>query len=103
MISCQSKGVPNYNRSMRGLRKTISLLAVRIGVATALLLAPSLAAAQEIVTLATRDGVTQSFLLVAPKENKPAAAAVSLSRRNRSLPPRARQRRIEIRPWQLPR
>ncbi len=34
------------------------------------------AAAEEIVTLATRDGVTQSFLLVAPAQAKPAAVAV---------------------------
>ena len=32
--------------------------------------------AQEIVTLPTRDGVTQSFLLVAPPGDKPAAAAI---------------------------
>ena len=33
---------------------------------------------QELVNLSTRDGVTQSFLLVAPPSNKPAAAVVLL-------------------------
>ena len=59
---------------MRNLRKTVSLIAVRISIAAALLLIPSLAAAQEIVTLASRDGATQSFLFLAPAQ--PVAAAV---------------------------
>jgi len=36
----------------------------------------AIAHGEEIVTLPTRDGVTQSFLLAAPAQNKPAAAAV---------------------------
>ena len=36
----------------------------------------SLCAAEEIVTVPTRDGVTQSFLLAAPADAKPAAVAV---------------------------
>ena len=59
---------------MHKLRKTVSLIAVRISIAAAILLMPSLAAAQEIVTLTTRDGVTQSFLLLAPAQ--PAAVAI---------------------------
>lgn len=43
--------------------------------ATACLLSVS-AAAQEIVTLPTREGVTQSFLLITPTAAKPAAAAI---------------------------
>jgi hypothetical protein len=41
---------------VRKLRKTVSLIVMRISIAAALLLTASLAAAQEIVTLATRDG-----------------------------------------------
>jgi hypothetical protein len=59
---------------VRKLRKTVSLIVMRISIAAALLLTASLAAAQEIVTLATRDGVTQSFLFLAPAQ--PAAVAV---------------------------
>ncbi len=47
-------------------------------VVAALLCAAAIARAQEIVTLATRDGVTQSFLLTAPSGDKPAAAAILL-------------------------
>lgn len=46
-----------------------------IALAALLAAAPS-AHAQEIVTLPTRDGVTQSFLLTAPADGKPAAAAI---------------------------
>jgi len=38
--------------------------------------AAAVARAQEIVTLPTRDGVTQSYLLTAPSGDKPAAAAI---------------------------
>jgi len=41
-----------------------------------LLVTMSSATAQEIVTLPTRDGVTQSFLLLTPAPNEPAAVAV---------------------------
>lgn len=41
-----------------------------------LLFTASFAAADEIVTLPTRDGVKQSFLLLAPASTKPAAVAV---------------------------
>ena len=52
------------------------MIDMRISIAAALLLTGSLAAAQELVTLPTRDGVTQSFLLVSPTHSKPAAVAV---------------------------
>lgn len=45
-------------------------------VLAALLSAAAVARAQEIVTLSTRDEVTQSFLLTAPAGDKPAAAAI---------------------------
>ena len=45
---------------------------------TALLSIAAVAGAQEIVTLPTRDGVTQSFLLTVPSGDKPAAAAILL-------------------------
>jgi hypothetical protein len=48
----------------------------RILIFTALLAAALSASAEEIVTLATRDSATQSFLLLAPEQAKPAAAAV---------------------------
>src|SRR3972149_7948423 len=44
----------------------------------ALLGAASAGHAQEIVTLPTRDGATQSFLLTVPLGDKPAAAAILL-------------------------
>ena len=44
----------------------------------ALLGAASAGHAQEIVTLPTRDGVTQSYLLTVPSGDKPAAAAILL-------------------------
>jgi len=47
-------------------------------VLAALLCAAAIARAQEIVTLATRDGATQSFLLTVPSGDKPAAAAILL-------------------------
>ena len=53
---------------MQTLRRLATLMALG---ATA-----SLAVAQEIVTLPTREGATQSFLLTAPADNKPAAAAI---------------------------
>ena len=43
---------------------------------TALLATASAAHAQEIVTLPTREGVTQSFLLTVPADAKPAAVAI---------------------------
>ena len=45
---------------------------------TALLSIAAVAGAQDIVTLPTRDGVTQSFLLTVPSGDKPAAAAILL-------------------------
>ncbi len=45
-------------------------------VLTASLCSAAVARAQEIVTVPTRDGVTQSFLLTAPPGDKPAAVAV---------------------------
>ncbi len=51
----------------------ISVSAVTLA---ALLAITSAAAAEELVTLPTRDGVTQSFLLSAPEKQKPAAVAV---------------------------
>ncbi len=47
-------------------------------VLSAFLSAAFAARAQEIVTLSTRDGATQSFLLTAPAGDKPAAAAILL-------------------------
>src|SRR3972149_2551132 len=47
-------------------------------VLAALLCAAAIARAQEIVTLATRDGATQSFLLTVPSGDNPAAAAILL-------------------------
>lgn len=47
-------------------------------VLAALLSAAAIARAQEIVTLPTRDEVTQSFLLTLPSGDKPAAAAILL-------------------------
>jgi len=47
-------------------------------VLSAFLSTVSAARAQEIVTLSTRDGATQSFLLTAPAGDKPAAAAILL-------------------------
>lgn len=44
--------------------------------AAACLLAAAVARAQEIVTLPTREGVTQSYLLVAPQAAKPQTAAI---------------------------
>jgi pimeloyl-ACP methyl ester carboxylesterase len=72
-------GRANYNRSVRHT-PTIAAAALgrRVTLAalfTALLAAAALVAAQEIVTLQTREGVTQSFLLSAPA-NQPAAVAV---------------------------
>jgi len=46
-----------------------------VGIALTALLTAA-AHAQEIVTLPTRDGVTQSFLLTVPADGKPAAAAI---------------------------
>ena len=65
----------NYNLSVRRFRKSLAQIAWRINVA-ALVFAAAPAAAEEIVTLPTRDGITQSFLLVAPSSAKPAAVAV---------------------------
>jgi hypothetical protein len=49
----------------------------RINVTLMFLLATmSIATAQEIVTLSTRDGATQSFLLLTPAPTEPAAVAV---------------------------
>ena len=48
---------------------------LRITVLT-VLTAAQFAVAEELVTLPTRDGVTQSFLLAVPEAAKPAAAAV---------------------------
>ena len=45
-------------------------------VLAALLSGAAVACAQEIVTLPTRDGVTQSFLLTIPSGDKPSAAAI---------------------------
>jgi hypothetical protein len=64
----------DYNRSMRNARKTAGRVSVCIGVIAALLMAPLPAAAEEIVTLRTRDGVTQSFLLSAPAQQPFAVA-----------------------------
>lgn len=49
---------------------------VALALATLLVTAATAARAQEIVTLPTRDGVTQSFLLTLPPDGKPAAAAI---------------------------
>lgn len=43
---------------------------------TALLAIAAAAIAEELVTLQTRDGATQSFLLTVPAAGKPAAAAI---------------------------
>ncbi len=60
---------------MRRFRETTVKAAVGVVVITALLIPVSLAAAEEIVTLQTRAGVTQSFLLNTPA-TPPAAVAV---------------------------
>lgn len=51
-------------------------LSLATAVLALLLAASSVGRAQEIVVLPTRDGVTQSFLLIAPEHDKPAAAAI---------------------------
>ena len=70
----------------------------RVGVSVTLLIATTVAAAQEIVTLPTREGVTQSFLLETPKENKPAAAAVLFPGGNGSIRLRAEKGEIKFGP-----
>jgi pimeloyl-ACP methyl ester carboxylesterase len=52
------------------------MLSSRAGLLFALLLPAINAAAQEIVALPTREAVTQSYLLIAPTQNKPAAIAI---------------------------
>ena len=49
-----------------------------IAVLAVFLSAAAIARAQEIVTLPTRDGVTQSYLLTIPAVDKPMAAAILL-------------------------
>jgi hypothetical protein len=51
-------------------------LSLAAAVLAVLLAASSVGRAQEIVVLPTRDGVTQSFLLIAPAGDKPAAVAI---------------------------
>jgi pimeloyl-ACP methyl ester carboxylesterase len=51
-------------------------VSARIAIMAVLAATAMPAAAEEIVTLPTREGVTQSFLLTVPAENKPAAAAI---------------------------
>jgi hypothetical protein len=57
----------------------------RVSLSLALLMVTWAAAAEEIVALATRDGVTQSFLLMAPAQAKPAAAALLFPGGNGSI------------------
>ena len=64
---------------MRHATKTTAQSSRRLAVLAALaalLAAATPVAAQDIVTLPTRDGVTLSFLLTVPADNKPAAAAI---------------------------
>ena len=61
---------------MPELREVTGRIARRSYVAAAMLIAAAPALAQEIVTLPTRPDVTQSFLLIAPKQGKPAAVAI---------------------------
>jgi pimeloyl-ACP methyl ester carboxylesterase len=60
---------------MRRFRETALKTTAGIGIIAALLLPASFAAAQELVTLQPREGVTQSFLLNTPA-NPPAAVAI---------------------------
>ncbi|MCE9640355.1 MAG: alpha/beta hydrolase [Betaproteobacteria bacterium] len=60
---------------MRRFRETALKTTAGIGIIAALLLPASFAAAQEIVTLQTREGVTQTFLLSTPI-NPPHAVAI---------------------------
>ena len=60
---------------MRKVMGTRLKAAAAIGIIAALLNPATLVAAEEIVTLQTREGVTQSFLLGTPA-NPPAAVAV---------------------------
>jgi pimeloyl-ACP methyl ester carboxylesterase len=68
----------------------------RIAAVSALLLAASVAGAQDIVTLPTRAGVTQSFLLIAPKQDKPSAAAVLFPGGNGAIRLRSEQSEIKF-------
>ena len=59
---------------MRHILKTIVQVLCRLAALAALAATASLVAAQEIVALPTRDGVTQSFLLTVPADKSAAAA-----------------------------
>ena len=61
---------------MRHAPKTTLQVLSRLATMAALFAMASVVAAQELVTLPTRDGVTQSFLLTVPATGTPAAAAV---------------------------
>jgi pimeloyl-ACP methyl ester carboxylesterase len=56
--------------------KAIPMVSSRAGILFAVLISAANAGAQEIVTLPSREGVSQSFLLIVPKESKPAAVAI---------------------------
>lgn len=68
-------GRADYNRFMRCAPAITEIRSGRFAAVVALLAASSLVAAEEIVTLKTREAVTQTFLLSVPA-NDPAAVAV---------------------------
>src|SRR4051812_30000714 len=81
---------------MPGLIDVTTRIAWQMFAAAALVLGASAACGQEIVTLPTRAGVPKSFLLMAPKQEKPAGAAVLFPGGNGAIRLRSEQSEIKF-------